>query len=158
MPRCRAACRPALSITNYTTAGWSSRIGTRRHTVARTHILARLFIHAEEGGSGRAYGRVGVVLRRDPDSLLAPDTAFVPNEQLPTRTSPEDFLLTIPALVVEILDRCDTQPEIAEKVNAYLAAGVVVVWVADPDARTVRTAPVSNRWCSARPTPSTPTA
>jgi hypothetical protein len=31
----------------------------------------------------------------------------------------------------------DTQPEIAEKVNAYLAAGVVVVWVADPDARTV---------------------
>lgn len=28
-------------------------------------------------------------------------------------------------------------PEIAEKVNAYLAAGVAVVWVADPDARTV---------------------
>lgn len=110
---------------------------TNAHGRAHAHILARLFVHGEESGAGRAFGRVGIVLRRAPDSLLAPDAAFVPNEQLLTRTSPEDFLLTIPALVVEILDRCDTQPEIAEKVNAYLAAGVVVVWVADPEARTV---------------------
>jgi Uma2 family endonuclease len=110
---------------------------TDAHGRAHAHVLARVFIHGEETGAGRAYGRVGIVLRRNPDTLLAPDAAFVPNEQLPTRTSPEDFLLTIPALVVEILNRSDTQPEIAEKVNAYLAAGVVVVWVADPDARTV---------------------
>jgi Uma2 family endonuclease len=40
-------------------------------------------------------------------------------------------------LVVEILSPNDTQSEIDEKVDGYLAAGVALVWVIDPHDRTV---------------------
>jgi Uma2 family endonuclease len=96
-----------------------------------------LVTEGEERGYGEAYAEVGVLLRRNPDHLRGPDAAFVTAAQLPVRTSPEGFLLTIPELIVEVRSKNDTQPEIDEKVNDYLNAGAVVVWVADPDARTV---------------------
>jgi len=62
---------------------------------------------------------------------------FVATGQLPALTSPEGYLTTIPALVVEVRSKNDTQAEIDAKVNDYLTAGVLLVWIADPDARTV---------------------
>lgn len=91
----------------------------------------------EECGHGQAYAEVGVLLRRNPDHLRGPDAAFVTAAQLPVRTSPEGYLLTVPALVVEVQSKNDAQPEIDEKVDDYLKAGASVVWVAEPDARTV---------------------
>jgi Uma2 family endonuclease len=41
-------------------------------------------------------------------------------------------------LAVEILSPTDTQEEIHEKIDEYLAAGVALVWVIDPADRTVR--------------------
>lgn len=96
-----------------------------------------LMTHGEELGHGWCTGEAGVVLARYPDDIRAPDALFVCTAQLPVRFAPQGYLVTIPELVVEIRSKNDTQPEIAEKVNAYLAAGVAVVWVADPDARTV---------------------
>lgn len=96
-----------------------------------------LMTEGEECGHGQAYAEVGVLLRRNPDHLRGPDAAFVTAAQLPVRTSPEGYLLTVPALVVEVQSKNDTQPEIDEKVDDYLKAGASVVWVADPDARTV---------------------
>lgn len=96
-----------------------------------------LMTEGEECGHGQAYAEVGVLLRRNPDHLRGPDAAFVTSAQLPVRLSPEGYLLTIPELVVEVRSKNDTQPEIDEKVNDYLKAGASVVWVADPDARTV---------------------
>jgi len=62
------------------------------------------------------------------------DAAFIANQSLPARLSPEGYLDTIPDLVVEVRSKNDTQPEIDHKVNDYLTAGVRVVWVADPAA------------------------
>jgi Uma2 family endonuclease len=96
-----------------------------------------LLTEGEERGHGQAFAEVAVVLRRYPDHLRAPDAAFVTTAQLPVRTSPEGYLVTVPELVVEVRSKNDAQPEIDEKVSDYLAAGAVLVWVADPDARTV---------------------
>jgi Uma2 family endonuclease len=96
-----------------------------------------LITEGEERGHGQAYAEVGVLLRRNPDHLISPDAAFVTTSQLPVQRSPEGYLITIPELVIEVRSKNDTQPEIDEKVNDYLMAGVVLVWVADPDARTV---------------------
>ena len=96
-----------------------------------------LLAEGEFKGHGEAFVEVGVILRRYPDHLLGPDAAFVSAAQLPTLMSPEGYLTTIPALVVEVRSKNDWQPEIDAKVGDYLAAGVVLVWVADPDARTV---------------------
>jgi Uma2 family endonuclease len=46
-------------------------------------------------------------------------------------------LLTVPQLVVEVRGRNDTPLPMEVRVRDYLAAGAVLVWVADPDARTV---------------------
>jgi Uma2 family endonuclease len=96
-----------------------------------------LVTEGEERGHGQAYAKVGVLLRRSPDHLLGPDAAFVGTAQLPARLSPEGYLLTVPQLIVEVRSKNDTQPEIDQKVNDYLTAGAILVWVADPDARTV---------------------
>jgi Uma2 family endonuclease len=107
------------------------------HSARQMRFSGFLFLHGQLAGHGEARVEGGIILSRYPDDLRAPDAAFLTNAQLPPLVSPEGYLITIPELVVEVRSKNDTQPEIAEKVNAYLAAGVVVVWVADPDARTV---------------------
>ncbi len=96
-----------------------------------------LFIYGQQRGYGGARGEVGIILRRYPDHLRGPDAAFLTTAQLPPLVSPEGYLVTIPELVVEVRSKNDTQPDVDEKVNDYLTAGAVLVWVADPDARTV---------------------
>jgi Uma2 family endonuclease len=107
------------------------------HAVRQARFAAALREQGERRGHGLAMAEVGVLLRRNPDHLLGTDAAFLTTAQLPPRVSPEGYLLTVPQLVVEVRSKNDTQPEIDAKVNDYLAAGVVLVWVADPDARTV---------------------
>ncbi|HEY1186367.1 MAG TPA: Uma2 family endonuclease [Gemmata sp.] len=103
-----------------------------------------LSTEGEEKGLGEAFAEVGIILRRYPDHLVGADAAFVSAAQLPVLMSPEGYLTTIPELVIEIRSKNDSQPEVDAKVRDYLAAGVVLVWVADPEARTV-TAHQANR-------------
>jgi Uma2 family endonuclease len=107
------------------------------HSWRQARFVAFLFNQGEVPGHGQARGEVGILLRRNPDHLVGVDAAFITKASLPTRVSPEGYLLTVPELVVEVRSKNDTQPEIDAKVRDYLAAGVVLVWVADPDARTV---------------------
>lgn len=107
------------------------------HGRRQARFAAFLYTLGEKLGHGAAFAEAGVLLRRKPDHLLGPDAAFIATPSLPPSYSPEGYLLTIPELVVEIRSKNDTQPEIDEKVRDYLAAGVVIVWVADPAARTV---------------------
>ncbi|HEV3440660.1 MAG TPA: Uma2 family endonuclease [Gemmata sp.] len=91
----------------------------------------------EDRGHGEARGEVGIVLQRNPDVLVGADAAFVLNKSLPVRRSPEGYLETIPELVVEVRSKNDFRPEIAAKNAEYFDAEVELVWVIDPDARTV---------------------
>jgi Uma2 family endonuclease len=107
------------------------------HGRRQARFAAYLVTHGELRGHGLAYVEVGVLLRRGPDHLLGPDAAFLAADQLPPRLSPEGYLLTVPALVVEVRSRNDTGPELAARAADYLASGVRLVWVADPEGRTV---------------------
>jgi Uma2 family endonuclease len=108
-----------------------------RHARIGSRFAAAFLTHGEKPGHGEACDEVGVLLRRNPDHLVGPDAAFIPAASCPPRLSSEGYLLTVPGLAVEVRSKNDTQPGIDEKVRDYLAAGVVLVWVADPDARTV---------------------
>lgn len=107
------------------------------HGDRQARFAAFLFIHGGLRGHGEARAEVGILLRRNPDHLLGCDAAFLTTAQLPPRRSPEGYLRTVPQLVVEIRGKSNAGPELTAKVNDYLAAGAVLVWVADPDARTV---------------------
>src|SRR4051812_33628745 len=101
------------------------------------NLSFHLKLQGELRGHGKARGEVGIVLWRNPDRLVGADNAFITNASLPLRHSPEGYLETIPELVVEVRSPNDTWPEIRQKVADYHRAGVRVVWVPDPAARTV---------------------
>jgi Uma2 family endonuclease len=59
-------------------------------------------------------------------------------EELLARQTDETTLIDgVPLLAVEILSPSDTIDEINEKIDAYLSAGVPLVWIVDPYRRTV---------------------
>jgi Uma2 family endonuclease len=108
------------------------------HGAVEANVAADLKIQGERRSLGKARcGDVGIVLWRDPDRVVGADVAFIANRSLPIRQSPEGYLETIPDLVVEVLNKNDTQPKVLSKVADYLTAGVQVVWVLDPAKRTV---------------------
>ena len=86
---------------------------------------------------GEARGETGVVLRRNPDRVVAPDAVFILNSSLPANRSREGYLETIPELVVEVESKNDTGPGLRAKTAEYFAAGVRMVWRLDPDRTTV---------------------
>ncbi len=96
---------------------------------ARTHGPGKVFV-----------GEVGIVVRQDPLTVRGADAAFAHRDQLPLRLSPEGYLLTAPAIVVEVLSPNDRASELQKKVQEYHAAGVRVVMLVDPQNRCVTVA------------------
>jgi len=107
------------------------------HGAIQLKIGRQLLSQGEDAGLGKARTEVGVVLRRNPDRLVGPDALFIAKKSLPLRYSPEGYLETIPELAVEIRSKNDSADELARKTADYLEAGVEVVWIADPQAKTV---------------------
>jgi Uma2 family endonuclease len=108
-----------------------------QHARRQAKFSRYLLTEGEERGFGQAFAEIGILLRRNPDHLLGADAAFLTSAQLPPRLSPEGYLVTVPQLIVEVRSKNDTQVEVDAKVRDYLAVGAVLVWVADPDMRTV---------------------
>jgi Uma2 family endonuclease len=107
------------------------------HGRQQARWITVLMTHGEDRGHGQVRGEVGVILRRNPDRVAGPDVAFVASKSLPVRLSSEGYLETIPELIVEVRSPNDTGPEVLRKAAEYLAAGVQLVWVADPESQTV---------------------
>lgn len=107
------------------------------HGAAQSNVVTQLKVQGEKKGHGKARTEVGVILWRKPDRVVTPDVLFVASKSLPIRTSAEGYLETIPELVVEIRSKNDSLKYVERKVKHYLKAGVEIVWVADPAARTV---------------------
>lgn len=60
----------------------------------------------------------GFILRRDPDSVLVPDLAFVAAERLPPLDDQVGFLALAPDLAIEIVSPSETTRRVAAKVAA----------------------------------------
>lgn len=87
---------------------------------------------------GRGFGaETGFLIATDPDTVRAPDLAFIRNERLPAGGIPKTYLATAPDLAAEVISPSDTYAEVEEKVLQWLAAGVELVWVLNPRTRTV---------------------
>lgn len=70
--------------------------------------------------------------------VRGPDVAFVSWDRLPGRKVPIDSIPElVPDLAVEIISEGNTLAEMARKRREYFHAGVRLVWMVDPRARTV---------------------
>jgi len=79
----------------------------------------------------------GFVLSRNPDTLVAPDVAFVRAERLEPDRDRRKFLQIVPDLAVEVVSPSETPRMIADKIHAYVAAGIPLLWVMEPIRREV---------------------
>jgi Uma2 family endonuclease len=89
--------------------------------------------HPEIGGSF-FLAETGYRLSRNPDTVRAPDISYVNEERLP-QARVRGFPELAPDFVVEVVSPNDTATEIQQKVDEWLAAGVLLVWVLYPSTR-----------------------
>jgi Uma2 family endonuclease len=74
----------------------------------------------------------------DPGKVRKPDVSFIRKERMPKGPTSEGYVYIAPDLAVEVLSPNDLAYEVDNKVLEYLDAGVPLVWVINPEARTVR--------------------
>jgi Uma2 family endonuclease len=103
------------------------RIVVNLATLLNQHVKARRL--------GVVLTEVGFMLASKPDTVRAPDIAFIAGQRLPP--DPRGFWQGAPDLAIEVLSRDDRPSEISLKVTEYLTHGVALVAVIDPDARAI---------------------
>ena len=82
-------------------------------------------------------GDAGVRIEREPVTLFGVDVVYVSADVIARQPAETTMINGVPTLAVEILSPSDVLEDVNEKIDAYLAAGVPLVWVIDPHRRTV---------------------
>src|SRR5262245_35296855 len=109
-----------------------------RHGRVAMEIALRLGSHIKTHALGHVYAaETGFTLFRNPDTVRAPDVAFVSSDRL-TDPEPTGFFAIAPDLAVEVLSPGDRPGEVLAKVADWLSAGTRLVWVVDPERRLAR--------------------
>jgi Uma2 family endonuclease len=110
----------------------------KRHGRILMRLGRRLEEHVQRHQLGEIYaGDVGFILRRNPDTVRAPDLAFIRRERLPA-VEEETFSSVMPDLAIEILSPSDRWGAVEQKIAEYLSAGVASVWAVDPSREELR--------------------
>ncbi|HEV8157654.1 MAG TPA: Uma2 family endonuclease, partial [Pyrinomonadaceae bacterium] len=74
----------------------------------------------------------GFLISHNPDTVRAPDSAFIGKEKLAKYGITEKFFPDAPDLAVEVVSPNDRKKDIEDKVQDYLAAGVNLIWIIYP--------------------------
>jgi Uma2 family endonuclease len=97
------------------------------------NVLLGAFVRGH--GLGAVFGQdTGFRIASDPDTVRAPDIAFVRRERV-ALISPRGYAALAPDLIAEILSPDDPPGEVLTKIAEWLAAGVQIAWVIDPERR-----------------------
>ena len=113
-------------------AGW-------RHGELVFRLSVLLGDHVRRHQLGRCFGaETGFLLSRAPDTVLAPDIAFIHRDRLPTVEPQEAYWPGPPDLIVEVRSPRDNEASSTAKATSWLKAGGLLVWDVDPALRQVR--------------------
>lgn len=108
------------------------------HGAIIINISVLLAQHVKSNKLGVCFGaETGFKIASDPDTVRAPDVAFIRRERIPGGGITKKFWPGAPDLAVEVLSPGDTRAEVDEKVEDWLQAGAPAVWVIDPRRRSV---------------------
>ncbi len=101
-------------------------------------IAAHLFQHVETHNLGVVYAaETGFQLARDPDTVRAPDVAFVSQQRYEAVEEGEGYWPGAPDAAVEIISPSDRYTDVEDKVVDWLEAGSRMVIVVNPRQRSV---------------------
>jgi Uma2 family endonuclease len=108
------------------------------HGKVTVRLTWRLAQHVEANGLGVVFAaETGFRISVDPDTVRAPDVAFVAQSRLEEVGPVEGFWPGAPDLVVEVVSPNDRYTEVEEKTTDWLDAGTRMVLVVNPRKRIV---------------------
>jgi Uma2 family endonuclease len=106
------------------------------HGRIAVRVTWRLAQHVEENRLGTVYAaETGFRLASDPDTVRAPDVAFVSQARIEAVGEVEGFWPEAPDLAAEVVSPGDSYAEVEEKVFDWLDAGTKMVVVINPRQR-----------------------
>jgi Uma2 family endonuclease len=103
------------------------------HGVVAAEILVSLGSHVRTHGLGRVHAaETGFRIGSHPDTVLAPDAAFVSRERIEQAAIGKGYRAGAPDLAVEVVSPGDSFVEVEAKVARWLAAGCRMMIVVNP--------------------------
>ena len=97
------------------------------------NFMIPLGSHVRAHHLGQVYlAETGFLLERDPDTVRAPDVAFISRARLSGVDDSSAYWPGAPDLAVEVVSPSDNYTEVEDKVFAWLEAGARLVIVLDP--------------------------
>ena len=79
----------------------------------------------------------GYILERDPDTVRGADISYISSERMPLEVRESGYGEIVPDLAVEVVSFNETMREVNDKGRLWFSYGVPLVWIADPNQRTV---------------------
>lgn len=108
------------------------------HGLVAMNIAGPLFEYIKRKNLGKVYAaETGFLLEQDPDTVRAPDAAFVRRERIEKAGPVKGYWIGAPDLAVEVISPSDTVRGVEGKVAEWLASGARAVWVVSPKLHTV---------------------
>ena len=110
-----------------------------RHGKVAMRIGKLLSVHVDEKQLGVTFAaETGFLIATNPDTVRAPDVAFLSTEKWESVKDEIGYLPIAPDLVVEVVSPNDASTAIEAKAQMWLESGVQLVMVVDPEVQTVR--------------------
>ncbi|MDX6443429.1 MAG: hypothetical protein QOH71_503 [Blastocatellia bacterium] len=108
------------------------------HGEVTMNLAGSLFEYVKKNNLGVVYAaETGFKIESNPDTVRAPDVAFVRRETVERTGRLPGYRSGSPDLVVEVLSPSDRVTTVEEKVAEWLAGGARMVWVVSPKLRAV---------------------
>ena len=96
-------------------------------------LASPLQVFVKKKRLGKIYAsETGFVLTTNPDTVRAPDIAFIRQERVNEVGRSKGFWIGPPDLAVEVISPNDTVGEVEDKVHMWLERGTRLVWVVSP--------------------------
>jgi len=109
-----------------------------QHGMVAVRITAPLAMHVKANELGEVYAaETGFKLQSDPDTVRAPDVAFVSQNRVDEAGLVKGYWIGAPDFAVEVLSPDDSMQMTDEKAKHWLSAGAKLVWVVNPKRRSV---------------------
>ena len=108
-----------------------------RHGRIAVRINKLLAIHVDDNHLGATYAaETGFIIAVNPDTVRAPDGAFVRKEKIASLDDDSGFLPFAPDLAVEVVSPTDSFASIERKALMWLKAGTQLVLILEPESKT----------------------
>lgn len=107
------------------------------HGEIQARIVFYLMLFLQTTRIGRVVVESGIITEKHPASVRGPDVSYYSAERVPQDQRIVQYAQVSPDLCVEVVSPSNTRKALREKILEYFACGVRMVWLVDPEDRSV---------------------